>query len=115
MDRTMSDRDFLNQLLTQMSKASDDLREDIKEIRTEVKENTKVTESVLAQTTKTNGRVTELERWRKTIDDKPFVAHAENVEIKPNAWNDPKLVGAVITLLGAIAGFLIFIAQKGPM
>jgi TolA-binding protein len=67
----------------------------------------------------TNGRVKKLEKdkiERDAVDRytsaHPTIKRADNVVLNKSVWNDPKLVAAIITALGAVTAFLIF--NTGP-
>lgn len=77
-------------------------------------------EAIHAQVLATNGRVSELEKWRIRLDavsdyksSHPTVKNAENVTVNTSVWNDPKLVIALLGFLSAATAYLIWLTQKG--
>lgn len=76
-----------------------------------VEELAKYTNGKVRALTLWKARVDAVDEYREKEDGRRVVENAKSVVIKNSAWSDPKLVGAVIGVLGALTALLIVLAN----
>lgn len=67
---------------------------------------------ILAQTQKTNGRVTKLEKWRDRLDIIEVYKKENNTVLIPKEVDWQKIVLYVLGLLGTALAVISYMAQK---